>query len=350
MSPLYSVGHYEIGDSELCDVVDTVCQLLKNFAQDNLLSATLNPYINCKDKSGFYTYNPVTHTPDTLFLYTSGTTGTPKLIEKNNMYLFMQNKKGGGSGDDRWVLTYHPFRWAGITLLAHLIRHKSFFIVPDALDTKSILLAAKNVGATHISLTPSLFRQMIIGQNELLSSCAFQQITFGGEVASQTILDQAKHFFPNARVTHTYASTEAGDICAVSDGLEGFPVTKFSTAVRLEDGELILNEKPTGDLWKIRGDRMYFVGRKTDVVNVGGDKISLSYVENKLMCLSGVKQARAKVETSPIVGNIITVDYVGEIEPRDIMVAARQILPKYAVSKVYKTDYLELTEAGKIKR
>jgi len=39
---------------------------------------------------------------------------------------------------------------------------------------------------------------------------ALRQITLGGEIADQAVLDALARRFPGARITHVYASTEAG--------------------------------------------------------------------------------------------------------------------------------------------
>jgi hypothetical protein len=43
------------------------------------------------------------------------------------------------------------------------------------------------------------------------------------EIADQAVLDSLRAFFPQAKVAHAYASTEAGVGFAVNDGREGFP-------------------------------------------------------------------------------------------------------------------------------
>jgi hypothetical protein len=40
-----------------------------------------------------------------------------------------------------------------------------------------------------------------------------KQITIGGEAVDQVTLDMLRGVFPAARITHIYASTEAGALC-----------------------------------------------------------------------------------------------------------------------------------------
>lgn len=345
-------GHYVLEDALLCHCVDNVRRLLANFVPGNNLSAELNPNTKCLNPHGVSSYSVETQTPNTLFLLTSGTTGNPKWVEKKNMSEFMSVSYGTGDRSDSWILVYHPYRWAGISVLAHIIKSRSQLYIPVDFETKNVLSYAKKYQVSHISLTPSRFRKFLIEGRDDLKQCHFKQITFGGEWANQNILDEAKNLFPHSRVTHVYASTEHGNLCSVSDGLEGFPIGKFSDVCDfLSTGELVIDNKPTGDFWEAIGNRFHFRGRESDVVNVGGNKISLSSIENTLLNeIPNMKQVKARVEQSPILGSLILAEYMGNIEPKDVMLAARRILPKYALAKVEKVEKINLSESGKLKR
>jgi acyl-CoA synthetase (AMP-forming)/AMP-acid ligase II len=160
-----------------------------------------------------------------LTLFTSGTTGTPKPVPIPVVERFRRIRPG--TADDRWILTYAPFRWAGVSVLLHVLQSGAKVVVPATLDADAILGAASETGVTHVSLTPSLFRRIQLGTPpSTLRRIPFRQITFGGEYATQDVLDQAARLWPAARVTHVYAATEFGDLWAVSDGRAGCPAER----------------------------------------------------------------------------------------------------------------------------
>jgi acyl-CoA synthetase (AMP-forming)/AMP-acid ligase II len=284
-----------------------------------------------------------------LTLYTSGTTGQPKASTKNVAALF-ERKRGRGGPTERWLLTYHPFRWAGISLITHVLRWGSQLVVPRSLELEEILKAAPR--ATHMSLTPSMFRKMMLAASETeLSALPFEQLTFGGEAATQPVLDAARRLWPKARITHTYASTELGDICSVSDGLAGVPRAKFADFGFGPEGELLIEGRSTGDVWKLEGDRYQFVGRVEEVANVGGAKVYLASVDKTALEVAGVRQARAFAVPSALLGQMIALQYVGEIEPAELKKALRDRLPKISCpASVERVEAIELTQAGKVKR
>lgn len=270
-----------------------------------------------------------------IALRTSGTTGTPKLIWKDFEQIY-RDKKGRGSDQDVWLLTYNPARWAGLSVIIHCMKTNAKLIVPESLSVPKMLEVIDQV--THISLTPSLFRKMMITDSDKFQKAPLKQLTFGGEYATQKILDDAKALFPNARITHIYATTESGDLCSCSDGLEGFPENKMP---RLENG----------DMWKIENGRAYFIGRDTEVINVGGAKITQTEVENAANSIPEINHCHAFPVTNALLGQVVGLDYVGNIEPKEVKIALLKKLPKYAVPmQITKVDNIELTSANKIKR
>lgn len=287
-----------------------------------------------------------------LELFTSGTTGLPKGIFKPDMKGYIQRKRGTGSPEEIWLLAYQPHRWAGISVLTHALKHGCGIAVPHSLEVADII--AELPSATHASMTPSLFRKILLNlPSRTLDGWKLSQLTFGGEPVSQQVLDEARDLFPGARITHTYASTEHSDIASASDGLAGFPARKFTEDPGMfldESGELHILGNPTGDLWEIRDGRCFFKGRVNDVVNVGGAKIALHAVEEAALTVPGVLQAIARAEPNPMMGHIVTMKYIGPCEPRTLMREMRARLPKYACPATVEQIFdIVLTETGKRK-
>lgn len=287
-----------------------------------------------------------------VVLRTSGTTGVPKEVQK--VLANVQTSSGVGSERQSWLLTFAPFRWAGLSVMMHAFTVDADLIVPSSLTVPDILEAARAEGATHVSLTPSLLRKLVLSAGrDALSTLALEQITFGGEAVSQPVLDIARVIWPTARVSHVYAATEFGDICSVSDGLAGIPRHKFErNGFRfLPDGELVIKGKPSGDLWTLKDNRYHFVGRREEVINVGGAKVSPFDVENAVLRLAGVTEARAYAVASPLVGQVVGLDYCGQAEVTDVKRHLRSVLPKIAWPVLLqKVERIELTDAGKLSR
>lgn len=279
----------------------------------------------------------------TLTIFTSGTTGEPKPVTKVWADI-LSSKKGHGSPADRWLLTYSPARWAGLSVLAHCLKHQCQLLLPDSLDIQDICAGIR--ACTHVSLTPSLFRKAMVSGVDL-ASAALHQVTFGGEFATQSVLAQAHAIWPTARISHVYASTELGDLVACSDGLEGF----VHLPGTLDDsGELHIGDHPSGDIWKQENGRYLYIGRKTDVINVGGAKVAPFEVEKVMNGVPGVFESRVFGASSPLIGALVCAEYRGMITPIQLALELRKLLPKYAVPILTQVDDLHLTDAGKVGR
>ena len=168
-----------------------------------------------------------------------------------------------------------------------------------------------------------------------LNSIPLKQITLGGEAVDQATLNALKKVFPSTRLVHIYATTELGRCFSVTDGMAGFP-SRFldkpspdGVEMRIEEGELVVRsansmsrydrtEVPsprdewfhTGDLVDVVADRVLFVGRKSDMINVGGNKVYPIEVENMIRAVPGVADTRVYGEASSIVGELVKCDLV----------------------------------------
>lgn len=262
----------------------------------------------------------------------------------------MDQKKGMGKSSDAWLLTYSPGRWAGLSVILHTIKNKSKLLIPNSLSVLDIL--DKIEQATHISLTPSLFRKLQISDHKKLKKSQIQQITFGGEYATQKIINDARTIWPSAKITHIYASTELGDICSCSDYLEGYPTDKIKTKYFLKaNGELVIGSHETNDIWEIKNNRLYFIGRMGESINIGGAKVTRTFIENNINGIFGVSECRAYPIDNALLGQVVGLDYSGDINLADLKKELIKILPKYAIPlKINKVESISITSANKINR
>src|SRR5437773_3368312 len=159
-------------------------------------------------------------------------------------------------------------------------------------------------------------------------------IRLSGEIADQGILNALRSFYPQARIGHAFASTEAGVGFDVNDGLEGFPASLVGAAghvqIKVEDGSLRLrstrgaarslsDDSPltddegfvdTGDMVEHRGDRYYFLGRRSGLINVGGLKVYPEEVEAAINRHPAVRMSRVRSRRSPMTGSLVVADVV----------------------------------------
>jgi acyl-coenzyme A synthetase/AMP-(fatty) acid ligase len=159
-----------------------------------------------------------------LFLLTSGTTGTPKVVHQTLPAILGRVLTGSTNKnrDARWLLTFETHSFAGLQVVLSAAVGDGLLVVPESRNPASLTSLARACEVTHISGTPTFWRSLLMATGED-GLPALRQITIGGEAVDQATLDRLLNAFPAARLSHIYASTEAGSLFAVNDGRAGFP-------------------------------------------------------------------------------------------------------------------------------
>lgn len=328
-------------------------------------------------------------------LPTSGTTGTPKLVAHTLASLTRSAKLDLSRGRDyRWGSLYNLTGFAGLQVFLQSWCGGSCLILSHAdasLEQRVDDLIAGR--CTALSATPTMWRKLLMATP--VHQLPLRQITLGGEIVDQKILDALRATFPAAKIVHIYASTEAGVGFAVRDGLAGFPATYVEqcpgeerrvehagVGVRVrvdEEGHLLIRPDrdeqelrgglaplrrsdgfiDTGDLVVRRGDRYYFLGRASGLINVGGNKVHPEEVEDCLLSCADVLMARVTGRPSAFTGQLVQAEVVvdeaceenWEDVRRRVVAHCRARLESFKVPAVLKrVDQIEATASGKLKR
>ncbi len=320
--------------------------------------------------------------PGSVVLFTSGTSGPPKPAVHSWQSLSAAVSRRAQNMGRRWLLAYDLARFAGLQVMLQSMATAGTLCAPASRDPQDVLRCLRDDRVEFASGTPTFWRMLLgAATSEELASCALTQITLGGEAVDQGVLDRLRAAFPHARISHIYASTEMGTCFVVNDGRAGFPASflddpSLPTRLKIaEDGELcIASERAmkeylgetsaarepwfaTGDMVRQDGDRVYFVGRRTECINVGGAKVFPADVERVIRAVPGVREVRVHPVPSSIVGQLVGAEIEPAAQPpaeglRDAVLAAcRRELVKYQVpAQLRFVERLAVNDAGKIAR
>jgi acyl-coenzyme A synthetase/AMP-(fatty) acid ligase len=321
-------------------------------------------------------------------LLTSGTLGPPKLVVHTLSGLAgaIQCSRAP-AGQVIWSTFYDIRRYGGLQIFLRAALTGTSLVLSSGLESTGDFLArAGSLGVTHISGTPSQWRRALMSPSAHLLSPAY--IRLSGEIADQAILNHLRSVYPQADVVHAFASTEAGVVFEVHDGIAGFPATVIEGSpgvdMKIEDNTLKVRSSrtathylgsesstairdtesfvDTGDMVEARDDRYYFVGRRDGVINVGGLKVHPEEVEAVINRHPEVEMSLVRTKKNPITGALVVADVVLKATARsvnhdarelqhDILLFCRGALSSYKVpAAVYFVPTLAISESGKLLR
>lgn len=170
--------------------------------------------------------------------------------------------------------------------------------------------------------------------NLLLLSEAYRQydlsslrlVTYGTEVMPESTLSRFHSLFPHIRLLQTYGLSEIGIMRSksrdsgslwVKIGGEGFQTRIVDGVLEIKAQSAMLGylnaPSPftkdgwfhTGDAVLVDGDYLKILGRQSEMINVGGEKVFPAEVESVLQLMDGVEDAAVSAEKNPITGHIV---------------------------------------------
>ena len=179
--------------------------------------------------------------------------------------------------------------------------------------------------------TPSFINMMIISgacRNYDLSSLML--ITYGTEVMPITTLKAINEEMPDVKIRQTYGLTEMGIFSTKSKDNSSLwmKVGGDSIETKIKDNILFIRSPysmlgylnapspfddegwyNTGDEVRVDGEYLHILGRKEEIINVGGEKVFPAEIENVLLSIPNVRDVVVYGKKSPITGQIVVAQF-----------------------------------------
>ena len=270
--------------------------------------------------------------PTEWILLTSGTTGRPKMVLHTLASLAGAIAASESHPEVIWGTFYDIRRYGGLQIYLRAVLTRSSLLLTGRQEpVANFLQRAGEAGVTHISGTPSHWRRALM--SPAADRIAPRYVRLSGEIADQAILNSLRSFYPDAEISHAFATTEAGLAFDVRDALSGFPASMLSgtsgvdlkvvdATLRVRSSrtaERYLGENPpalkdpegfvdTGDVLELRDGRYHFHGRRDGVINVGGLKVHPEEVEAVLNRHPQVRLSLVKTKKNPMTGALVVAD------------------------------------------
>jgi len=186
------------------------------------------------------------------------------------------------------------------------------------------------VQAHHVELLPTspTFLNLILLSEawKRYNLSSLNLVTYGTEPMPESTLKQFHELFPNIRLQQTYGLSEVGilrskskssDSLWVKIGGEGFDTRIVDGILQIKARSAMLGylnaPSPftedgwfnTGDAVEVDGEYLRILGRKSELINVGGEKVYPAEVESVILEMTEVADASVYGERNPITGSIV---------------------------------------------
>ncbi len=185
------------------------------------------------------------------------------------------------------------------------------------------------------------------GAHEGRDLSSLELVTYGTEAMPESTLARLNEVLPQARLLQTYGLSEVGILRSKSEASDSLwmKVGGESYETRIVDGVLQIKAEAamlgylnapspftedgwfdTQDMVEVKGDYLRILGRKTDIINVGGEKVYPIEIESTISQLPYVDDVTVAGEANAITGRVVGAQVaLGENapEPREARRAIR---------------------------
>ena len=279
-----------------------------------------------------------------LILFTSGSTGRPKGVvhDFGNLLLKFQ-KPRPAMRTLNFLLFDH---WGGLNTLLHCLSNNSAVVLPENRTPEHICKLLEQHRVELLPASPTFLNLLLLSRAyEGRDLTSLRLITYGSEPMPATTLAALRNVFPNMEMRQTYGLIELGvlraksmssDSLFVKVGGEGYDLRVVDGILQIKADAAMLGylnaPSPfTDDGYFITGDRveqdgeyLRFLGRDSELINVGGQKVFPAEVEAVLLQCEIVGDAVVYSQPNPITGKIVCAD-VQLRSPQDESEARRTI-------------------------
>ncbi len=263
--------------------------------------------------------------PLTVWLATSGSTGRPQWVAHNI---------------DRMLSSYYDANKRHVTFAAISFDHiggLDVLLYALASGSTLVLTALKRPdqvadfiskkGVTLVTATPTWFKWMALGTDNVATYPSVMLISLGGEPVDDAVVAHIRNAYPNARIVQKYGMTELHvlksrthpddpRLLAFDPSIEyrvfegelqiaASSVSNPKTLQQTEDGWL-----KTGDLAEVEGKWLRITGRRHQTIISGGENLSVERIQSAIMALPFVRDCLVYAEPNVLLGQIVCVDVI----------------------------------------
>lgn len=260
-----------------------------------------------------------------LVLFSSGSTGKSKGVV-HDMVRLLQNFKA--SNKSLRTIAFMLFdHIGGMHSMLQTLSSGGCVVTIGERSPDPVLAAVARHRVELLTISPTFLNLILLSEaykRHDLSSLT--TVTYGTEPMPESTLKKFHELFPRIRLLQSYGMSEVGILRSKSAGSDSLWVKlggeRFQTRVvngvlhiKADSAMLGYINAPslftddgwlnTEDVVEVDGEHIKILGRKSDIINVGGEKVYPAEVEDIIQSMDNVAEAAVYGERNLITGNIV---------------------------------------------
>lgn len=320
----------------------------------------------------------ITENQSGLVLFSSGTTGEPKVMVHNFSEIIEEFKLPRKQKNLNFILFLLFDHIGGINTLLNCLNNGSQITIPSSRNPEYILQLIEGKKIQVLPTSPTFLNLMLMTEDfDKYDLSSLKMITYGTERMPQHLLDKLKMKIPSVKFMQTFGTSETGILKTESKSSTSlfFRIIDTNYQYKIENEQLYLKSKNqvsgyvnqesnqfTNDGWFATGDLVEvdeegyikIVGRINKVINVGGQKVLPKEVEDIINQIPEVIDSTVFARDNAITGQMVCAKVVikeglDEKEMKQIVLKkCREELDKYKIpSKLIISHSLDFTSRFK---
>jgi long-chain acyl-CoA synthetase len=322
--------HLKVSESEwFIDVSDEIINI------QNLNISVLHPALlelKTKRESG-------------LIIFSSGTTNEPKATLHSLPRLMDKFKEPGFTLKTIAFLLFDHI--SGFNTMMLSLANGGLIATVNKRTPDEICKIIEKYSIELLPVNPTFLNMILMSKTyQKYDLSSLKIITYGTEPMPQSTLTTLNSIFPNVKIKQMYGLSEIGIMGTKSEscdslylklGGNGFEtkivndilfIKAKSAMICYLNAPLPFDEEGwfnTEDRVEVKGEYVKILGRATDLINVGGEKVYPIEVESVLLKFDGVLDVRVYGESNPLMGKVVAaeIQVASENDTRDFIKGLR---------------------------
>ena len=209
----------------------------------------------------------------------------------------------------------------------HTLSNGGLLVCTDERSPENVCKLIEKHKIELLPVSPTFLNLLLISEfYEKYNLDSLKVISYGTEPMPKSVLEKVNKIFPHVKLQQTYGLIEVGVMRTKSEhndslwlqlGGEGYQTRVVNGILQIKADSTMLGylnaPNPftddgwfnTGDKVEVKDQYVKILGRQSEIINVGGEKVYPTEVESVIQEMDSVVEVTVYGEKNPLIGNIV---------------------------------------------